>query len=261
VIPGKSALKGLVFGTIIYCITGVRFAFFYLVYHDYPMAIGGSLSYLTWIPYGLIMGIIYEFLCNKYYPIKELEIKKYSITSGFHPGAIAGLTGGIAAGLVTYSIPMFGLEPIMGVPANQPFDVYMVQSLSHIFFNMCWGTIFGLMFTQVYELVPGKRITKGLIYGLIIWFLTTFYGSIYVYLVLAYVGVWWTFPQNFPFDLTGFVNAAVFGFALGLLYRKPKEASTDKEEETQVVKISKCIHCNATILKGSEYCNKCGKKQ
>ncbi len=86
---------------------------------------------------------------------------------------------------------------------------------------MCWGIIFGLMFTQVYDLVPGKKITKGLIYGLSIWFITTFYFSTYVHLNLASVGVWWTFSQDFPTNLAGFANFTVFGLVLGYLYRKP----------------------------------------
>jgi hypothetical protein len=187
-----------------------------------------------------------------------VKIKKYSLMSGFHPGAIAGLMGGIAAGLVTYSIPLLGLQPILGLPADQPFDVYMFQSLSHIFVNMFWGTIFGLMFTQVYDLVPCKRITKGLIYGLIIWFLTTFHGYTYFHSMLAAVGVWWTFPVSLAEDLVGVANAIVFGLVLGLLYRKPAEVPPMTKEE---IKIVKCASCGTSIPTDSKFCKECSKTQ
>jgi hypothetical protein len=223
VIPGKGALKGLCWGLIIYCIIGIRFTFFNLAYAQYLWALGNLITWLPLILLGLITGILYEFLCSKYCPIKELEIKKYNIMSGFHPGAIAGLCGGLAASIVAVSGPAMGLWGIAGGPVELTFDFWLGQAGAHIILNMVWGTIFGLMFTKVYDLFSGKDILRGLIYGLIIFIITTFHGYIYLIIMFAYVEAWPAIPETLGGLLTGFANAFVFGLVLGLLYRKPSK--------------------------------------
>lgn len=61
--------------------------------------------------------------------------------------------------------------------------------------------------------------------------------------------------------LTGLSVFIPFGIVLGLLYRKPAEATSIEKEDTQVFKIVKCIHCSASIPKGIKYCKECGNKQ
>jgi ribosomal protein L40E len=61
-----------------------------------------------------------------------------------------------------------------------------------------------------------------------------------------------------------FVNlfiAIPLGIVLGLLYRTPTEAPSLEKEKIRTVQMVNCRHCNEDIPKGSEYCNKCGKKQ
>jgi hypothetical protein len=219
-IPGKGALKGLFWGLILYMIIAVRTDTFWLAY-------GWTTPELfTWLPiilWGLITGILYEFLCSRYSPIKELKIKKYSIISGFHPGAIAGLCGGITASVVAVLGPAMGLWPIGG-PVHLSFDFWWSQAGAHIFLNMFWGMIFGLMFPKVYDLVPGKGIIKGLVYGLTVYLITSFQVGTYIVIRSAYAEAWTAAISGVGgMYVVGFSNAFVFALVLGLLYRKPSE--------------------------------------
>jgi len=256
-IPGKGALKGLIWGLILYVIIAVRIDTFWLAY-------GWTAPELfTWLPIillGLITGILYEFLCSRYCPIKEVKIKRYSIISGFHPGAIAGLCGGIAASIVAVSGPAMGLWEIAGGPAELSFDFWLGQAGTHIIINMFWGTIFGLMFTRVYDLVPGKGVTKGLVYGLTVYLITSGQLSIYPILMIVYANAWPAFLYMGN-TVVGIPQAFVFALVLGLLYRKPAETPSMKKEDIQTVKMVKCIHCSASIPKDSKYCKECSKKQ
>jgi hypothetical protein len=220
-IPGKGSLKGLCWGLILYVIIAVRIDTFWLAYGWTTPELFTWLHIILW---GLITGILYEFLCSRFCLTKELKIKKYSMISGFYPGAIAGFLGGLTASIVAVSGPAIGLWTIPGGPAELSFDFWLGQAGTHIFVNMLWGTIFGLMFPKVYELVPGKGILKGLVYGLTTYFITTFLLGTYIVPMSAYAEAWIMFTVNVAGMFgTGFANGFVFALVLGLLYRKPSD--------------------------------------
>jgi hypothetical protein len=257
-VPGKGALKGLCWGLVLYVIIAVRIDTFWFAYGMKPTQL---LTWLHIILWGLITGIIYEYLCNKYCPIKEVKIKKYNLISGFHLGAIAGLFGGMAASVFAVLGPGIGLWKIGGGTVEITLDFWWAIAGNHIWINILWGIIFGLMFTQVYDLVPGKKITKGLVYGLTLFLLTTFLLGTYWNIMAVYAEAWLLIEGNVGTQLVGFAQAVVFGLVLGLLYRKPTESPAEKKEKLRTVEIANCIHCNATITKGSKYCKDCGKQQ
>jgi len=122
---------------------------------------------------------------------------------------------------------------------------------------MIWGVVFGVLFVRFYDKVPGKGILKGLTFSIIVFFFTTFQTGIYGLVYLVYG----SFDWGIACIIAGVFALFPFGLVIGLLYRTPAEASSVKKEEIQTVKMVKCIHCNTSIQKGSEYCNKCGKKQ
>ncbi|WP_455280061.1 hypothetical protein, partial [[Eubacterium] cellulosolvens] len=96
------------------------------------------------------------------------------------PGAIAGLVGGLGASFANVlGLVIIGFFKIPGFPAAPTLDVWISQAGSHTFINMFWGTIFGMIFPRVYDLVPGKRVLKGIIYGLTIFLLNSFQLGIY----------------------------------------------------------------------------------
>jgi hypothetical protein len=137
-----------------------------------------------------------------------------------------------------------------------------------IYFHFVWCTIFGLFFAKVYNLIPGKGVIKGLFYGLIGLIITEGrvigYSIVQVFYFKAFglndVAQFIKFEAE-QMGLLGLTVWIVFGFVLGLLYRKPTEAQTVEKEDIQTLRMVKCIHCNASINKGSKFCNACGKQQ
>ncbi|MFC1505837.1 hypothetical protein ACFLQ6_02080 [Thermoproteota archaeon] len=73
----------------------------------------------------------------------------------------------------------FGPQTLIGAPEKFTFAFWIIQTGPHIFINLIWSIIFGAIFARVYNVVPGKRIMKGLCYGLIIYLLDTFQTSMY----------------------------------------------------------------------------------
>ena len=76
-----------------------------------------------------------------------------------------------------------------------------------------WGVIFGMLFVIFYERIPGKRILKGVVFSLTVYFITTFRGAVYT---LVY-----GLPVVFYYlAVGGFLMFPTFGLVLGALYKK-----------------------------------------
>jgi len=225
-IPKKGILKGLIYGLFLYLITTIRIYFYLIPYGLVQDAVGDFFSwFFIWIFYGLTLGFLYDFLSNRYYPIKEKKkIITYNISSGLLPGAIAGLCGGMAASVVQVIGHVTGY---WGVPVEgqiiSTIDFWMSQAGTHILINLIWGTIFGGLFAKVYNLVPGKKIKKGLYYGLIMVLITSFFITHWDIPRYAYLNEWGLALVILLGQSTSFANAIVFGLVLGLLYRKPSK--------------------------------------
>jgi len=224
VIPGKNILKGFYFGLIIFLITPFRMATSVISFGYFLFAIGLVFQgFFTWIAYGLVLGALYRFLYNRYVIEKRMRIITYDMKSGAHPGAIAGIADGLASSIVSIIGPALGLWMIPGYPKTVTFDFWMSQAGSHFLFNLIWGTIFGLIFAHVYNLVPGRGVMKGLIYSLIIYLITTFQIAVH-FLGYTTVPSAWELSINSSLQLflVGFFGTGVaYGLALGALYRKP----------------------------------------
>jgi hypothetical protein len=127
-------------------------------------------------------------------------------------GAIAGLIAGFIAGIVA-SISntvanIIGLpNPNIVVPTTNIPEVYILM-------NVIWGIIFGIIFTVVYDLIPGKYISKGLFYGLIIFLITNFRDSSYLWPQLILY-----FPFILSWGFIGLFQSIVYGSILGFFYR------------------------------------------
>jgi hypothetical protein len=174
-------------------------------------------DFFKWMTYGLLLGLIFEFLCSRYYPAKEEpKIITYNLMSGFIPGALAGLLGGFVASIVnfiSFISSLFGPQAIPGAPGKLIIDFWISQSGAHFLLNLFWGAVFGVIFTQVYNLVSGKTIRKGLYYSLIVFLIGTFQTS-FSWLVWGFISmaVWSV--------IVGFFQAVAFGIVLGYFYKK-----------------------------------------
>lgn len=215
-IPGKKISKSLLFGLICYLINDIRATSLVLFYGYILSAISGILSIFSWIAYALVLGFIYEFLQGRYLKAKEkLKIKKHSIRSGIHPGAIAGLLGGIVAGIIAAVIGAIGFWP-PSVP-DPVIGFFLSQLGTHVFFNMIWGVVFGMLFVMFYDGIPGKDIKKGIVFSLVIFFITTFRGNIHQ---LTYSSTPAALFRSYSWIIIGFFMFLTVGLVLGLLYKK-----------------------------------------
>ncbi len=75
---------------------------------------------------------------------------------------MAGLVGGVVAivfGAVGSSIGFFALAPL---PVEYGTSISMAISI-------IFGAIYGAFYSRFHDLIPGKGVSKGLCWGLIIW--------------------------------------------------------------------------------------------
>jgi len=223
VIPGKGMLKGFFFIIVLYLFITIRGTSFNLSYGYYQFVAGNLFCDTpSCIASGLVLGIAYESLHNRYYPSKKVsKIKQYDMISGFYPGAIAGLIGGMVASVVAILGPVLGIWGY-NVPVELSFDLWWGQAGTHIFLNMVWGIIFGMVYAKVYNLIPSKGILKGAIYGLILYAIINLFGQTFVIGWAISSSEWALFTNIILWALiTGFFQALAFGLALGAIYRKP----------------------------------------
>ena len=144
--------------------------------------------------------------------------------SGILPGAIAGLCGGISAGIFAVIGHVTGYWGIITAgEVVSTIDFWMSQFGTHILINMIWGTIFGAFFAKVYNLVPGKNVRKGFYYALIMVFITSIYCNSWDSTWYAYRGQYETALASILSNFLAVGNTIVFGLVLGLLYKKPSK--------------------------------------
>ena len=210
-IPGKSILKAIIFGLGLYLILNIRFATLDVFYGWVTEAISNLVQIYFWIIFGLVLGISYEFLLGGYsVKKKKLKIIRSDIIKGIHLGGIAGFFGGV--GVFILNIMIFNRELY---PYITDIGFLTGQMGAHAFFNLIWGIVIGIFFVMFYEKIPGRGISKGIAFSMIIFFLTSFLGAI---LSIAYgkpmVGYWSAFG--------GFTNFFIFGIIIGYLYKPTK---------------------------------------
>ncbi|WP_455369680.1 hypothetical protein [[Eubacterium] cellulosolvens] len=201
IIQAKGIIKALLFGLFLYTFDILRLATIYAISGGYFIAVILFGLYI-WIPFGIVLGISYEFLHRKYNITKQKPpIIQYNMMSALFPSVVAAFLGGMAslviifimvnAGFWDYSyfvhvLPELPESSITSMNLLSPFEIpklsYTVKAsaseLSYIellisrfslqtFFYFIWCTLFGLFFAKVYHLIPGKDFIKGLVYGLI----------------------------------------------------------------------------------------------
>jgi len=215
VIPGNALSKGLVYGLVGYLIYNIYFAIIFTPFLLLDVVATHVIYGLSiWIPYGLVLGIIYEFLYVRYYIAeKEQEIIKYDMKGGILPGAIAGFLSGAGTFLTVFVSTYTGFWPIL--PPHLIDFGFIVSLLgTQAMVHLIPGIYQGAIYPKVYNLVPGKGILKGLCYGLIVLFLLSelrlaalcvSYGIFNIALIVL---------------VTGIIAAIIYGLVLGVLYKK-----------------------------------------
>jgi len=225
-ILGKGVLKGLIYGLFLFVIITIKIET-YLISYGYFLSTLGHLfwGFFVYIAYGLSLGFVYKFLRDRYFAIKEEpKIVTYDVKSGFYPGAIAGLFCGLNSGIVSVLGHLTGQWGVItGGEIVNTIEFWYSQFGHHVLINMIWGIIFGLMYPKVYNIVPGKKFTKGVCYALILYLITTFQ-------INTWFVVWYANHNAWQLALISVLNIiayglswTIYGLVLGYLYRKPSD--------------------------------------
>lgn len=208
-IPGKSILKGLIFGLGWYFILNIRWVIFSMPYGYLDTALT-QLLFISPIIYGIVLGIIYKA------PKEKIEIKKRKIIDGVIPGVITALIFsllviiGYVVGAYTGIVFSF-METYPDYLADIEFIIY--QYMNHAWVNMFLMGIYGAIYAMFYNKIPGKGLFKGSIFGLIIWAIIDLQTGLYY---LMYGMLNWALTMGIESaDLYIF-----FGLVLEGLYKK-----------------------------------------
>jgi len=219
-ILGRSWIKGIYYGVVLWILFNLRTAFIVGMYGLYMWSIIWMFMF-TLIIYGLVLGILYEKLGSKYIEVKEkVEKGKFDIMKGVQAGAIAGFAYGVVVFLTMTVSAYIGIFGQLPGTAESPYltDIgFMLNQLgSHAVVNLFWGAVFGVFYAIFYDRIPKEGILKGLCFALIIYFITSFRASVYFF---AYGHI----ISSMNWFIAGILPVIVYGFVLGLLYRKPSD--------------------------------------
>jgi hypothetical protein len=143
-----------------------------------------------------------------------------SIKNGIISGSIAGLVLTIVLEIYVRISVSIGL-----------WDTFLREIITPYFFLkifplfIFWGAILGIIYSKVYSLIPKEKVMKGLIYGLLLFFIIS----------LRYV--MYDYPNTHTLSIAGFIFIDFFawlayGLALGIVYESlGKKYFFEKESE------------------------------
>ena len=120
--------------------------------------------------------------------------------SGAGAGAIAGLIGGIVGVISGFIGSIIGLY-------EMPTGDIITISATMIVLTIVFGAIFGEIFAKFAR-------TSGLNFGLLIWFVKDIAAGVYIGLIDKLVSI------AIALIFTGFFMWIVYGYVLGVLYKK-----------------------------------------
>ena len=123
-------------------------------------------------------------------------------------GLIAGFISGIAD-LIFSVIDLFGIF----FPIVLTVDVQMLAIYTIIMASM-WGILWALLYAFFYDYIPGKGVSRGLFYGLIIWIIAPNSN----WIISAVRGYYlWAIQTAI---VTFFSIGIVYGLVLGYIYKE-----------------------------------------
>jgi hypothetical protein len=145
---------------------------------------------------------------GEYFEQKKLQVNKADIIKVVQAGTIAGLIGSIAIAFA---------HAIVWDPSDFPKYVVYAEFLTFQFglralINMGWGVVFGIFYVMFYDEIPGEKISKAIIFSMILFFITCLKMSIY-FLLYRELGtsIGWG---------CGIFLFLSYGLILGALYKK-----------------------------------------
>ncbi len=137
-------------------------------------------------------------------------------------GVVAGFLAGIAMVIADmlvwgatqgYLMPLYTASAAVWKPM-EPLGTWLAWYLSLL---VAEGILFGLVYSALYDGLPGKNINRGLNYGVIIWLVGTVPGMAATYLMMAVptpIVASWLFG--------GLLDVLVMGAVLAVVYERMK---------------------------------------
>ena len=125
-------------------------------------------------------------------------------------GAIAGLIAGIVLGFALEITSRINLSMGLLHPYWQPIAINNLIVLIPLF--GFWGIVLGIIYSRFYSIIPKKGIWKGIVYGLILYFII---GIRIITFDLAYGRIQGSLGNIY----LHFINMFVYGLVLGFLYQ------------------------------------------
>lgn len=137
---------------------------------------------------------------------------------GFLAGAIAGIVSAfvnLLVGAALLSIGIIGITESFTTVEEFPFPAsYILVGLIGI--GIVTGIICGAIYSKLYESIPGKALSKGVCYGVIIWIIKDIGAAMYMILP------WGAYYLASAFIACGLPLWLVYGAVLGTIYEKIK---------------------------------------
>jgi len=137
-------------------------------------------------------------------------------------GVVAGLLAGIAMVIADmavwgatqgYLMPLYQASAAVWKPM-EPMSAWLARYLSLL---VAEGILFGLVYSVLYNGIPGTKINKGLNYGVILWLVGIVPGMAITYLMMAVPT-----PIIASWLFGGLIDMLVLGAVLAYVYERVK---------------------------------------
>jgi len=128
-------------------------------------------------------------------------------------GIISGLVAGIVAGImgIIASVILFDFwSAIWVVPNSTTISIFKIATVEFSL-AIVWGVILGVIYSKTYNLIPGRGISKGLIYGLFCYLIVPIRDAGFSIVYLFYIGA-------ISLIIWGFLIWLPYGLTIGFLY-------------------------------------------
>ena len=158
-------------------------------------------------------------------------------------GIIAGIVAGFIAGVVAIIFQNIGFT--FGLSYAMMWSPPSNFALVHILMGLIWGVIFGIIYSIGYRLIPGKGVSKSLLFGMLIFLITNFREAVWY---LPYSPAYNT--QLFPWMFIGIFMWIAYGLVLGFLYESLHQEYGIFKEEKKIVTYDMISGLHAGALAG-----------
>jgi hypothetical protein len=148
------------------------------------------------------------------------------LSSSWKIGAVSGLVSGFIAGITTVMsliiVSFFGLPHYISGITDSPI---LNLAINEIILAVVWGVLLGLIYSCTYEYIPGEKVSKGIFFGMICYFIY----NIRTGMLLFFYG---DLASLISAIIVGFFTWITFGLVLAILDNKlHKRNMSDKEKQ------------------------------